>query len=65
VDETTGEANRPMFLFYFGFEKYGMNYKRQEYGLMQLVSKAGGFVVAVWRTLLLVVYLITLVNVKT
>ena len=53
-----------MFVIYFGIQKDGMNYQRIEYGLMKLVSNAGGFIHAVHKGWMMVIYLVCAMNVK-
>ena len=36
-------------IFYFGIQKDATHYERMEYGLIEMTSKAGGFIVGLFR----------------
>ena len=44
-----------MFAIYLGIQKDGMNYQRIEYGMMTLMSNAGGFLIAINKGLMILV----------
>jgi len=50
-----GKPFKNAFLFYIGMEKESFNYKRSEYGLFDLISNAGGFIGAIYKTFAVIV----------
>jgi len=38
--------NKSLFLVYIGVQKEGLSYTRIEYGIMDMISKSGGFLVS-------------------
>ena len=38
-----------MIIFYIGIQKDATHYERMEYGLVEMISKAGGFIAALFR----------------
>jgi len=60
----TKEKNMPMFIVYLGITKSGMNFERIEYGMMQLISNAGGFINAIHKSIMAVIYFVCVMNIN-
>ena len=52
-------------LVYYGIEENGTMYVRQEYGLLTLISKVGGFLNAVNKLFFIIVAIVGVINVNS
>ena len=52
-------------IFYIGVQKDATHYARMEYGLMDLVGKAGGFISAIFKTFTIIVALVCNTNINS
>jgi hypothetical protein len=50
-----GSVIQPAFAFYIGVHPEGTNYERNEYGIMDLIAKSGGFANVIFKTFIVIV----------
>jgi hypothetical protein len=55
VKNKFGNPIKNAFVIYLGIQKDSTNYERIEYGLLDLIGKAGGFVSAIFRVFVVIV----------
>ena len=52
-------------IFLFGIQKDATHYERSEYGLMDMISKAGGFIVGLFRASVITVAVVCNTNINS
>ena len=55
INNKFGNPIKNAFVIYIGLQKDSENYERIEYGLLDLIGKAGGFVGAIFRIFVVIV----------
>ena len=60
-----GDPFKNVFIFYIGMTREGIKYERIEYSMFDLISKAGGFINAINKVIVVVVVIACRYNINS